>query len=294
MVFGAVCPSMRKTWQSCSRLLSGFMLIRKLHPTCIKAGIYTLALEMVSVINYIKKKKWFLLLSRLKGRTESGYDKIQYDSAVQLFVQPAVLIMQSYVCSGTQSICTHSEMLTKTLLQRWKVLTLTQTLWGSTGKRNKVSTIKSYTHVYSCKFTPPLLFRSDNFVVVHVLNKQRGRSDVCSQRHACFCSQRSICFLSGEKASSYGGLKEERISWLWGIWDSNQSVIDENPSLSQREVTFVSEFKVCSFIAFVAKSHRAHFFHVTVSILFPLGEVKKEKSLDYVVSLSLNLKLWCR
>lgn len=103
---------------------------------------------------------------------------VKYSSLCNLWYW---LLMQPNVRSGTQSISTHSKMLTKTLLQHWKVLMLTQMLWGSAGKRNKVSMIKSYTRAYRCKFAPPLLSRSDNFVVIPVLNKQRG----CVWPEAC-------------------------------------------------------------------------------------------------------------
>lgn len=101
-----------------------------------------------------------------------------------------------------------------------------------------------------------------------------------------FVQERVLVSLEGEKASSYGGLKEQRISLFFfvlveplrGTWESNQSIMYENPSLGQREVAFVAEFRVCGFLDFVAKSHTARFFCVNVSVPFPLREVKKEKA----------------
>lgn len=82
----------------CGGQLLRLMLITKLHPTCIRAGIPILFFQMVSIIDCIEVQMGFITLPRLKGRIESGCGKIQHDSAIQLFVQPVILIVNVVIC----------------------------------------------------------------------------------------------------------------------------------------------------------------------------------------------------
>lgn len=73
----------------CGGLLLEHMLITKLH---LMYQSRQLQLVFSNGWHYrLHRNKNGFHYSRLKGRIESGCDKIQYDSAVQLFVQPVTV-----------------------------------------------------------------------------------------------------------------------------------------------------------------------------------------------------------
>lgn len=207
----------------------------------------------------------------------------QYSSLCNLWYW---LLMQSYVISRAQSICTHGKSLAKALLHHWKVLVLRQMPWGSTDKRNQVGMATSYPRAYRCKFIPPLLLRSDNFLVIPLMNKQRGRPDVCSQRHACFCSRKHLFLFSGKKLPHMVVSRSRGFHFFFCPGSDialrhlrQQSVCSISESIPWPKGSGICGWvQSLQFLSLCCQITLGPFLRVNVSILFPPGKVKKEKA----------------
>lgn len=178
---------------------------------------------------------------------------------------------------------------------------LSQMLQGSANKRNQVGMVTSYPHAYRCKFTPSLLLRSDNFLVVPLMNEKQGGPDVCSQRHACYCSRKRACFSPGEKkASLRGGLKGQQFSCFCPCSAialrhfRQQSVCNRGESIlwSKGSSIFGWVHILPQFLSHCHQITCGPFLQCQCVSPVSTRVGQKGKILDYAVFVSLNLKFW--
>lgn len=117
-----------------------------------------------------------------------------------------------------------------------------------------------------------------------------------------FVQERVLVSLEGEKASSYGGLKEQRISLFFfcPCWATQRHLREQSVHNVWESIPWSKGSGICGwvqslwFLRLCCQITHGPFLLCQCFCPVSTKGGQKGKSLDYTVSLSLNLKFWCR